>query len=104
MRPPASRDLSVMTSWSSIGTWSGSLNPVARLTRVSAITWPRVLGSPFDRAVSASRVSAANMATPCATGSSAEMMAMVSGAGRMVTRRSATALAERFTIEYGSSS
>lgn len=64
---------------------------MSRETKVSAITCLLPRGSPADRAVSAATVNMACAATACATGSNAVRYAIVSGAGRIVTRRSASA-------------
>ena len=71
-----------------------------RSIRVSAITWPRDRPS---NVVSALRRNAAYTPTPCATGSNALTQVMVSGAGRIVTVRSVSALAARSTTARGSS-
>ena len=81
----------MMTS-TSTATASAVAWPVTRSTRVSAMICPRVRGSPAAILVSASLVSAAWAATPCASGSSPVSRVIVSGAGRRPTRRSFSAL------------
>ena len=75
-----------------------------RETSVSAMIWPRERSSPAALTRSASRERTAHTATPSLTGSSVESWAITSGAGRSVTRRSASARRRRSTNETGSSS
>ena len=66
------------------------------------MTWPRDLGSPAVRAWSAILVRVAQTATPWVAGSRTEIRDMVSGAGRMVRCRSASAVRRRLTTAAGS--
>src|SRR5690349_13388461 len=91
-----------MTRLTVTGTWSAVVWPVTRSTRVSAMTWLRARGSPWDLAWSAALVRVAQIATPWVAGSRADSWAMVSGAGRRVTRRSASAFDRRLTTAWGS--
>ena len=91
-----------MTTWTSTGTSSATACPVTSSTRVSAISWPLPRSSPAALADKAARVSAAWTATACATGSRAETSAIESGTGRIVTRRSVSAMRHRSTAAAAS--
>ncbi len=78
--------------------------PVIRSTRVSALIWALVRSSPVAFAVSAAARSDAKQATACSTGSTAVILAIVSGNGRMDTYRSSRARAARRTAASWSSS
>ena len=95
---------SVITTWTSTGPPVAASWPVSRATIRSAISCPRLRGSPCCLSRSASRVSAAYAATPWATGRNPVSSVIVSGAGRRLTRRSVVARRPRRRIEPGSSS
>ncbi len=64
---------------------------------------PRERSSPAAATASACRVNAAYTATPWATGNNPVRIVIASGAGRRLTRRSASAFAIRATNPCGSS-
>ena len=82
---------------------SATLGETTRLVRVSAMIWPRERGSPAALSLSASALRAACTATPFLTDNRADSIAMVSGAGRRLVCRSASARRRRSTKDSGSS-
>ena len=103
---PASSASSEITRFTATGTPLATDAPVPRSNNRSAITWLRVRPplSPVAIRLSASRPNVACRHTACSIGSSTLRYAIESGAGRVVTRRSETALRYRATTAAASSS
>ena len=92
-----------MTTPTSMLTSSARAWPVRRSVNVSAISWSRERSSPAATCAPAWAWRAAHTATPWATGRKPVTRAIASGAGRMLTRRSATAPRILRSGEVGSS-